>query len=62
MARMVFKTMVTAVLTRMADYVCDKAGTVHYETIGVINGIGKLPATFTLGDRLGDDLDATLAR
>ncbi|MFI5041407.1 MAG: cytochrome P450 [Acidimicrobiales bacterium] len=62
MARMVFKTMITAVLQRMPDYVCDKDATVHYETIGVINGMRRLPATFTPGERRGESLDATLAR
>ena len=47
--RMVFKAMLTAVLDRMPDYVCDPAGTVHYETIGVIQGMRHLPATFTPG-------------
>ena len=46
-ARTVFKSMLTAVLDRMPDYVCDPEGTVHYETIGVIQGMKHLPATFT---------------
>ena len=58
--RMVFKAMLTAVLDRMPDYVCDPAGTVHYETIGVIQGMRHLPATFTPGPRLGPGLDETL--
>ena len=33
-ARATFKTMLEAVLDRMPDFVCDPAGTVHYETIG----------------------------
>ena len=52
-ARTVFKSMLTAVLDRMPDYVCDPEGTVHYETIGVIQGMKHLPATFTPGKRLG---------
>jgi cytochrome P450 len=59
-ARTVFKSMLTAVLDRMPDYVCDPEGTVHYETIGVIQGMRKLPATFTPGKRLGASLDETL--
>ncbi len=59
-ARMVFKRMVTAVLDRMPDYACDPAGTVHYQTIGVINGMQHLPATFTPGARLGADLAETI--
>ena len=52
-ARTVFKSMLTAVLDRMPDYRCDPDGTVHYETIGVIQGMQHLPATFTPGHRLG---------
>ena len=48
-ARTVFKSMLTAVLDRMPDYVCDPEGTEHYETIGVIQGMKHLPATFTPG-------------
>ncbi|MGB7161868.1 MAG: cytochrome P450 [Mycobacterium sp.] len=59
-ARTVFKSMLTAVLDRMPDYVCDPEGTVHYETIGVIQGMRNLPATFTPGSRLGAGLDETL--
>jgi cytochrome P450 len=62
MARMVFKRMVTAVLDRMPDFVCDPATTVHYETIGVIQGMRHLPATFTPGPRIGDGLDETIDR
>lgn len=36
------------------------AGTVHYETIGVIQGMQHLPATFTPGPRLGEDLDKAI--
>ncbi|MQY29187.1 cytochrome P450 [Nocardia aurantia] len=61
-ARAVFKRMLTAVLDRMPDYVCDPAGTVHYDTIGVIQGMRKLPATFTPGPRIGAGLDETLDR
>jgi cytochrome P450 len=59
-ARTVFKAMLTAVLDRMPDYRCDPEGTVHYETIGIIQGMRKLPATFTPGRPLGPKLDATL--
>jgi len=48
------------VLDRMPDFVCDPAGTAHYETIGVINGMKHLPATFTPGPRVGAGLDETL--
>jgi cytochrome P450 len=59
-ARMVFKHMLTAVLDRMPDYQCDPAGAVHYDTIGVINGMRKLPATFTPGQKRGAGLDETI--
>ncbi|WP_280258828.1 cytochrome P450 [Nocardia wallacei] len=61
-ARTVFKAMLTAVLDRMPDYRCDPEGTVHYETIGVIQGMRKLPATFTPGPRLGPGLDETIEK
>jgi cytochrome P450 len=61
-ARTVFKSMLTAVLDRMPDFQCDPAGAVHYETIGVIQGMQHLPATFTPGPRLGPGLDATLEK
>ncbi|MGV9408514.1 cytochrome P450 [Nocardia sp. NPDC003693] len=61
-ARTVFKSMLTAVLDRMPDFVCDPAGAVHYDTIGVIQGMRKLPATFTPGKRLGPGLDETLVK
>ncbi len=61
-ARTVFKSMLTAVLDRMPDFQCDPAGTVHYETIGVIQGMQHLPATFTPGPRLGPGLEATLEK
>lgn len=60
-ARMVFKRMVLAVLDRMPDYWCDPEGAVHYDTIGVINGMRHLPASFEPGKRLGAGLDETLA-
>jgi cytochrome P450 len=61
-ARTVFKSMLTAVLDRMPDFRCDPAGTVHYDSIGVIQGMRHLPASFTPGARLGPGLDETLKR
>ncbi|MGE2736607.1 cytochrome P450 [Mycolicibacterium vaccae] len=61
-ARTVFKAMVTAVLDRMPDYRCDPAGTVHYDSIGVIQGMRHLPATFTPGSRRGPGVAATLPK
>mgnify|MGYP006275934667 CR=1 FL=1 len=60
-ARAVFKTMLTGVLERMPDYSCDPAGAVHYDTIGVIQGMKNLPATFTPGTRQGKGLEETIA-
>ena len=62
LARVVFKSMLTAVLDRMPDYRCDPERTVHYETIGVIQGMRQLPATFTQGPRIGAGLDETLVK
>ena len=61
-ARTVFKSMLTAVLDRLPDYVCDPEGTEHYETIGVIQGMKHLPATFTPSPKLGPGLDETLEK
>ncbi|MFW0785581.1 cytochrome P450 [Gordonia sp. CPCC 206044] len=59
-ARTVFKRMLVAVLDRMPDYRCDPEGTVHYDSIGVIQGMRHLPATFTPGPRTHRGLDDTL--
>jgi cytochrome P450 len=59
-ARATFKSMLTAVLDRMPDFVCDPAGAVHYDTTAVINGMKHLPATFTPGRRSGPGLDETI--
>lgn len=61
-ARNLFKRMLTQVLDRMPDYECDAAGAIRYPSIGFINGMQKLPATFTPGERQGDGLDETIAR
>jgi cytochrome P450 len=62
LGRTVFKAMLNAVLDRIPDYRCDPEGTVHYETIGVIQGMRHLPATFTPGRRLGPGLAETLEK
>jgi cytochrome P450 len=59
-ARMTFKQMLVAVLDRMPDFHCETAGAVHYDTIGVINGMKHLPASFTPGPRVGAGLDETI--
>jgi cytochrome P450 len=61
-ARTVFKSMLSAVLDRMPDFHCDPEGTVHYECIGVIQGMRKLPATFTPGPTIGAGLDETVEK
>jgi cytochrome P450 len=60
-ARATFKSMLTAVLDRMPDFVTDSSAAVHYDTVGIINGMKKLPATFTPGKRLGPGLEETIA-
>jgi cytochrome P450 len=60
LARMVFKRMTWHVLERMPDYQVDPAGTVHYPTIGVIQGMQHLAATFTPGQRRGPGLAETV--
>ena len=52
-ARTVFKSMLTAVLDRMPDYQCTAEGTVHYDSIGVIQGMRHLHAIFTPGPTSG---------
>ena len=47
--------------TGCPDYQCDPAGAVHYQTIGVIQGMRHLPATFRPGPRLGPGLAETIA-
>ncbi len=59
-ARTVFKRMVVAVLDRMPDYRCDPETAVHYDSIGVIQGMRHLPATFTPGPRTHAGLADTL--
>jgi hypothetical protein len=46
----------------MPDYRCDPETTVHYDTIGVIQGMRHLPATFTPGPRTHAGLDETLVK
>jgi cytochrome P450 len=60
-ARTVFKTMLTGVLERMPDYQCDPGGAVPYDTVGVINGMKHLPATFRSASRRGPTLEETIA-
>lgn len=43
------------------DYRCLAGGTVHYDSIGVIQGMRHLPAEFTPGPRLGAGVAETVA-
>lgn len=61
-ARTVFKSMLSAVLDRMPDYRCVPEGTVHYDSIGVIQGMRHLPATFAPAPRSGPGVDETVQR
>ncbi|RZT19074.1 cytochrome P450 [Mycobacterium sp. BK558] len=61
-ARAVFKSMLTAVLDRMPDYTCTAEGTVHYDSIGVIQGMRHLPATFAPSPRMGMGVAETVQR
>lgn len=54
-ARSELTTMVSRVLARMPDYRIDHDKARKYTSIGVINGWINVPATFTPGERLGDD-------
>lgn len=61
-ARTVFKSMVTTVLDRMPDYKCDPKAAVHYDSIGVIQGMRHLPATFTPRKRSGPGVAETVEK
>lgn len=61
-ARTVFKSMVTAVLDRMPDYECAPDAAVHYDSIGVIQGMRHLPATFTPQERSGPGVVETVEK
>ena len=61
LARMTFKTMLTAVLERLPDYRLVPGGAVRYEDIGTINGYKHLPATFSPARRVGPSLEQVIA-
>jgi cytochrome P450 len=61
LARMSFKTMLTAVLERLPDYRLLPDQAVRYEDIGTINGYKHLPATFSAGARRGRPLARVIA-
>ncbi|WP_049717767.1 cytochrome P450 [Streptomyces caatingaensis] len=60
-ARLMFETMLSAVLERMPAYEVDLAGATDYPSVGQVNGFAALPATFAPGPRVGTGLEAVLA-
>jgi cytochrome P450/acetyl esterase/lipase len=61
-ARSMFKGMLTGVLDMIPDFACTPGEAVHYDTTGIINGMKRLPATFTPGRRSGPGLEETIDR
>ncbi len=53
MARAMFRTLVREVLARIPDYATDRAATVLYDRNPNLNGVVKLPATFTPRSMIG---------
>jgi cytochrome P450 len=53
LARSQFLAVLDAVLDRIPDYEVDTNRVQRYTTIGMINGIIQMPATFTPGERVG---------
>ena len=53
LARTMFRVLVREVLTRIPDYVVDRDGTELYDGNPELNGVVRLPATFTPGPRVG---------
>jgi cytochrome P450 len=53
MARTMFQVLVTEVLARIPDYVVDHGATALYAGNPELNGIVRMPVTFTPGPRLG---------
>ena len=56
LARHEFDIVLGEVLRRMPDYTVDARGLEGYESIGNINGLVRVPATFTPGPRRGSSL------
>ena len=53
MARTMFQVLLRAVLTRIPDYRVDREATRFYEGNPELNGVVRMPATFTPGPRVG---------
>src|SRR4051812_1117547 len=47
LARAEFTTMLATTLRRIPDFVVDRAATVRYPSLGIVNGYVSMPATFT---------------
>jgi cytochrome P450 len=56
LARHEFDVVLGEVLRRLPDYSVDHTGLEGYESIGNINGLVRVPATFTPGPRRGSPL------
>jgi cytochrome P450 len=54
-ARVMFEVMMSEVLTRIPDYVVDRAGTTYYQGNPKLYGVVTMPVTFTPGTPLGAD-------
>lgn len=52
LARLMFKTMLTAVLDRLPDYQIDEDGLIPYPDWSTVSGWDTIPATFTPGRRV----------
>jgi cytochrome P450 len=55
LARASFKSLLTGILGRRADYRIDVAGSAFYPAVGINTGWSTLPATFTAGPRVDAD-------
>lgn len=53
LARDLFKVLVREVLTRIPDYVVDQEATAFYASNPELNGVVRMPVTFTPGPRVG---------
>jgi cytochrome P450 len=56
LARSQFLAVLDAVLTRLPDYEVVEDQVERYQTIGMINGIVRMPSTFTPGPQLGNPI------
>ena len=53
LARTMFQVLVREVLGRIPDYRVDRAATRFYDGNPELNGVVRMPATFTPGERAG---------